>query len=380
LKVAIIMPLAEQRGGGEKRLWDLMVEGRDSDIEWLLIFQEAGSLVEQIQAIGIEVRVVPSGRLSQPHRMVASILKIAEILRAEKVDVVLSWMWKAHFYGCPAALLANVPALWSQLEIPDDSWLKRAVTALPASGMLINSRSGEAALKRLCPQRPIRVVYPGVALENFNPETLPSANEARQKLGLPTQGSLIGIVARLQRWKGIHVLVEAMPIVLQQYPDAHCVVVGGIHDLEPEYETDLKARIQMLELESQIIFAGLQRNVPEWMQAMDILIHASDNEPFGIVITEAMALGKPIVASNSGGPTEIITDGMNGLLTPFGDAEALGKAILRYLDDREFARTVGLAARSRAVDFSTRKYAQNFMQAIRELTPFKLQASRFENV
>jgi glycosyltransferase involved in cell wall biosynthesis len=171
-----------------------------------------------------------------------------------------------------------------------------------------------------------------------------------------------------------------MPIVLQQYPDAHCVVVGGIHDLEPEYETDLKARIQMLELESQIIFAGLQRNVPEWMQAMDILIHASDNEPFGIVITEAMALGKPIVASNSGGPTEIITDGMNGLLTPFGDAEALGKAILRYLDDREFARTVGLAARSRAVDFSTRKYAQNFMQAIRELTPFKLQASRFENV
>ena len=124
-----------------------------------------------------------------------------------------------------------------------------------------------------------------------------------------------------------------------------------------------------LGLDDQVILAGAQLNVPEWMQAMDVFVHASDNEPFGIVIVEAMALGKPVVASNSGGPSEIITDGENGLLTPYGDSEALANAILRYLDDWEFARGIRGAAQERAPDFSTQRYAQNFIEAIRDLVP-----------
>lgn len=368
MKVAIIMPLAEQRGGGEKRLWDLMLEGRNAGIEWLLIFQADGPLVEKIKQLGIDVRVIASGRLRQAYRFLATVLKIATVVRREQVDVILSWMWKAHLYGCPAAFLSGVPSLWSQLEVPDDSWLKRKVTMLPAAGILINSKAGEAKLEKLCLQRPIRLVYPGVALDCFNPSTLPSASQARQQLSLPLNGPLIGIVGRLQPWKGIHILIEALPMVLQRYPDAHCVVVGGTHDLEPEYEDFLKEQIATLGLNNRVILAGLQHNVPEWMQSMDVFVHASDNEPFGIVVIEAMALGKPIVASDTGGPTEIITDGVNGLLTPYSDSKALAKAILRYLDDPAFASRVGLAARQRAADFSTKHYARNFVQAIRELT------------
>jgi glycosyltransferase involved in cell wall biosynthesis len=101
------------------------------------------------------------------------------------------------------------------------------------------------------------------------------------------------------------------------------------------------------------------------MQAMDVVVHASDSEPFGIVIVEGMALGKPVIAGDKGGPTEIIEPGVTGVLTPYGDAAALAAAINRYLDDPLFAAQVGAAAQKRAQHFSVDNYARNVVAAIR---------------
>lgn len=368
MKVAIIMPLGEKRGGGEKRLWDLMQEGRDPEIEWLVIFQQDGTLVEDIRNLGIQVRVVPSGRLRQPHIMISSILKMASIVKQEQVDVILSWMWKPYIYGFPVAALTGVTSLWSQLETPNGHWLKNLVTALPTDGMFINSQAGKKTLEKAYPDRPLSMVYPGVALDHFDPAKLKNSTEIRHKLGLPLKSPIIGIVGRLQRWKGMHVLLEAMPQIIEQYPDAHCLIVGGKHKTDPDYETYLRERTRFLRIEKQVIMAGHQQNIPEWMQSMDIVVHASNNEPFGIVVVEAMALGKPIIAANNGGPTEIITHGENGLLVPYGDVAALQHSLLNYLSDRQFAARLGMAAQKRATDFSTERYAENFIQGIYDLT------------
>jgi glycosyltransferase involved in cell wall biosynthesis len=151
------------------------------------------------------------------------------------------------------------------------------------------------------------------------------------------------------------------------HPDAHCVVVGGTHDLEPGYPALVEARIAALGLERSVTLAGLQPNVAEWMQAMDVVVHASDHEPFGIVILEAMALGKPVVAGAEGGPSEIIRDGVDGLLTPFGDHDALARAVLRYLGDPGFARSAGAAARERAAQFGVARFAGELARAVTEL-------------
>ena len=373
MKVIIVMPLAEQRGGGEMMLWDLVQQGRNAGVEWLVIFLEDGPMVEQVKSLGIDARVVESGRLRQIHRFIGAVLRIAAIARRERVDIIVNWMWITHISGGLAAILAGLPAVWYQLEVPSDkTWLVRIATFIPARAIITLSQDGKQAQAEIWPHRPTPLVYPGVALERFEPNALPSPEEARRKLGLPLHGPLIGIVGRLQRWKGMHVLVQAMPKILHKYADAHCVVVGGKHDLEPDYEDFLKAEIAVLGLKEQIIMAGLQRNIPEWVQAMDVFVHASDKEPFGIVIIEAMALGKPVIAGSAGGPTEIITDGMNGLLTPYGDADKLAIAILRYLDEQEFAQSAGVAARQRALDFSTQNYAQNFINAIRSAMPSPL--------
>ena len=100
---------------------------------------------------------------------------------------------------------------------------------------------------------------------------------------------------------------------------------------------------------------------------MDVIVHASDREPFGIVIVEAMALGKPVIAGDAAGPTEIITDGVDGFLSPYGDAAALGCALRRLLDDPALAQRLGAAARLRAQDFSTQNYARNFVGAVQGL-------------
>jgi glycosyltransferase involved in cell wall biosynthesis len=370
MKVMILMPLAEQRGGGEMMFWDLMQQGRNNGIQWLAIFLEDGPMVEQVRHLGIETLVIESGRLRHIHRFIASILRISAIARRENVDVIVNWMWITQIIGGLVAMLAGVPAVWYQLEVPhDQTLLVRLATLLPAKAIVTLSQDGQQAQAQIWPHRPTPLVYPGVALDRFEPAVLPSPAAARQQLGLPLDGPLIGIVGRLQRWKGMHVVVQAMPQVLQTYSNAHCVIVGGKHDLEPDYEEFLIKQITDLGLSNRIIMAGLQRNIPEWMQAMDVFVHASDKEPFGIVIIEAMALGKPVIAGNAGGPTEIITDGVNGLLTPYGDANKLAKAILRYLHEPEFAQNVGVAARQRAIEFSTQHYAQNFIDVLYSAVP-----------
>lgn len=368
MKISIVMPLAEQRGGGELMLWHLMQQGRGGGVDWQVLFLEDGPLIGQVQALGVETRLIPAGRMREPHRFATAIGRIAAEARRRRSDLILSWMGKPHLYGSPAARLAGIPALWYQLGVPTgESRVDRLATRLPARGILTCSQAGAKAQARLRPSRPTRVVYPGVELERFDPATLPTPAAARRALGLPTEGPLIGIVGRLQRWKGMHVLVEAMPEILRVHPDARCVLVGGKHDLEPDYSDYLESRIAALGVGDRVTLTGLQRNIPEWMQAMDVVVHASDHEPFGIVIIEAMALGKPVVAGNAAGPTEIITDGVHGLLTPYGDSTALAGAILRYLDDTAFARRVGAEAQRRAQEFSTQRYAQNLIAAVRNL-------------
>jgi glycosyltransferase involved in cell wall biosynthesis len=368
MKTMIVMPLAEQKGGGELMLLDLIKHGREKGINWLVVFLSDGPMVKQIESMGIPTQVIVSGRLSQINMFATTVLQLSTIVRQEKVDLIFGWMWKAHLYSGLAAILAGIPSLWYQLENPRSSLLlKKMATFLPSKGIITLSAAGQNAQKQIWPYRPTYLVYPGVALERFHPSVVPSPLKSKEGLGLLTDRPIVGIVGRLQRWKGMHTVIEAMPQILEQYPCSHCVIVGGQHELELDYLDFLKDKVSTLKLEKHITIAGLQKNIPEWMQAMDIVVHASYNEPFGIVIIEAMALGKPVIASDSGGPTEIIEDGIHGILTPYEDHDALARAVLKYLDNPKFALQIGQAGKQRAKDFSTQKYAENIIRTIQEL-------------
>jgi glycosyltransferase involved in cell wall biosynthesis len=367
IKVLIVMPLAEQRGGAEVALRQLIHEGRDQGVEWSVVFLEDGPMVQEFRDVGIATSVVPAGRLRQVSRYLRTVARIRSIARRQRAELIFSWMTKAHLYGGVAAVTARIPSLWYQHGIPGSSWMDRMATLFPARGVIATSEAAGAAQDRLRPVRRRRVVHPGIDLGRFDPGQLPPREAVREELGLPAGDPLVGFFGRLQRWKGVGVLVEAMPRVLQTIQDAHCVIVGGRHDLEADYPDHLQDRIAALGLEQHVTMAGFQADVPRWMHAMDVIALPSAGEPFGITVVEAMAMGKPVVAGESGGPTEIITTGVNGVLVAHEDAQALAGAILEYLERADFSARMGAAALERAGQFSGRRYAQELTRALQEL-------------
>jgi glycosyltransferase involved in cell wall biosynthesis len=365
LRVLIVMPLATPLGGGEQSLRQLLNHGRRTGITWRVIYLRDGPMVGETRALGIDVDVIDAGRFRDIGRRVGAVRRLAAVAREWRADLILGWMVAGQITAGVAGWLSKIPVVWYQVGLPRPDWLDRVATALPARGVLVNSRACGEAQSRVWPLRAQRLVYPGVSLDAFNPDLLATPQRMRAALGLPSAGPLVGIVARLQRWKGVHVFIDAVALAATRHPDLHVVVVGGAHETEPGYGDELRERARQLGIESRIMFAGFQSNVPEWMQAMDIVVNASDREPFGMVVVEAMALGKPVIAGQDGGPAEVITDGVDGLLAPFGDASALGAAISRLIDEPALTQRLGVAARVRAAAFDERAFAERVITALR---------------
>lgn len=367
LRVAVVMPLATRRGGAEVALTELLSCTADRAIAWLVVFLEDGPMVSEVARPGVQTEVLAAGRLRDAGRWARTVWQIAGLARRHRSRVLLSWMAKGQLYGGVAAVLAGVPGAWYQVGLPSPpSWLERMATTVPARRVLACSGAGAAAQARVRPRRRVGAVYPGVATDRFDPDSLPDPPEARRRLGLDPQRRLIGTVGRLQRWKGMHLLVQAMPAILEGHPDLGCVVVGEPQASEPEYRSSLEDMVGHLGLEDHVDIL-VQRSTPLWFQAMDVMVHVSQNEPFGIAVVEAMALGKPVVAGDAGGPAEVIVDGRNGLLVPFGDPPALARAVRRLLDDHELAVRIGREARSRSREFSSDRCAASFERALRDL-------------
>ena len=379
MNILILMPIGEQRGGAEQLLRMLLGHTDETALDVSVVFLEDGPLPRECRKQGIPTQVVPAGRLRHLHRFLPTVRQIVEAAEQTQADLIFSWMAKAHLYGAIASQMAGVPSAWYQHGLPrNTAWLNRLVSFFPTDGILACSETVADVQRQHWTAPPTTVVPPSVSLDQFNPTVLPSTEQARRELGLPEHGPLIGMVGRLQRWKGMHTLVDAMPNILAHHPDAHAVIVGGLHAHEPGYGTTLDERIADRGLEDRVLRVGFQSNVQLWMQAMDVFVHASDHEPFGIVLIEAMALGTPVVAGDRGGPTEIITEGTDGLLAPYEDAEALARQIRRYLDDPDFARTVGTNARRRAQDFGPEAYVERFANATTAIV--RQQGDPFENV
>jgi glycosyltransferase involved in cell wall biosynthesis len=214
-----------------------------------------------------------------------------------------------------------------------------------------------------------------VDLAAFDPDALPSPDTARIRLGLPTHGPVVTMVARLQRWKGVHVFVAAAAQILRHLPDATFVVVGGDHPTEPDYPAELARQVDAAGARERIRLVGLQADVPLWMQAADVVVHASFDEPAGAVVIEGMALGKPVVAARSAGPMEFVTDDVDGRLATPGDEDELASVIVGLLNDDGARERLGMAARVRAREFGADRFSANIAAAMQSLVAHRAAAT-----
>jgi glycosyltransferase involved in cell wall biosynthesis len=183
--------------------------------------------------------------------------------------------------------------------------------------------------------------------------TLDSAG-MRSEFGIEASSPLVVCVARLEVEKDLPTLVAAMGKVIAQEPKARCVIVG-----EGAGRAALGAQIAQAELQDKVILAGFQRDSIRFIQAADLFVLPSVAEPFGLVILEAMALGKPVIATAAGGPREIVVHGETGLLVEPSHPEEMAGAILRLIRDPVALGRMGEKGRARFEHrYTTERMAQ----------------------
>jgi len=170
----------------------------------------------------------------------------------------------------------------------------------------------------------------------------------RAEFGIPADAPVVGIVGHIQGWKGQLLAVEAVARARRRVPDLRCLVVGGVHRLGEAYAAELRERISAPDLAGHVILTGSRRDVSACLDAMDVVMHASDREPFGRVLIEAMAARRAVVAPREGGPCVIVVDRETGILVPPRDPDAFAAALVELVTDPARRQAMGRAARARA--------------------------------
>jgi glycosyltransferase involved in cell wall biosynthesis len=184
----------------------------------------------------------------------------------------------------------------------------------------------------------------------------------REELGIPVGAPAVGMVANFKTHKAHEVLLRAMISVRSEVPGTHLVLVG-----QGPLEADVRRLADHLGLNGSVTFTGQREDAQRIAATFDVFALSSIQEGFPIAVIEAMALGRPVVATAVGGVPELIRDGDSGFLVPVGNHRALAERITALLRDPSKRARIGEAARARAKDFDIRNAVHRMEQVYEEL-------------
>jgi glycosyltransferase involved in cell wall biosynthesis len=226
--------------------------------------------------------------------------------------------------------------------------------AASATTVIANSAYTARSVRAAAPRARLEVVHNAVELARWDPERI-DRGQARAALGEAGRRELLlGVVAQLSPWKGQATAIEALRLVRERGIDAHLLLVGSAKFVaratrfdNNAYVAALHAQVADAGLQEYVSFLGEREDVPQLIRALDMLLLPSEEEPFGRALVEAMALGVPVLATNVGGPPEIIEDGVEGYLLSPHDPAAWAQAIVRIHERPDRGAGMGRAGRER---------------------------------
>ncbi len=340
MKVLFTVPWGERLGGAEAMLHAYVLQSRPGDVQPTVAFVRDGEWRQELDRHGVATEVLGGRRLRDARAASLATINLARTLRRRRPDILVNWSATTQLYGAAARALSGLDCrvVWWQHAIPRPHWLDRLATRAPADAIGCSSRAAASRQQEITPRRDVFVVHPGVVL--------PPASAPPVRPNDPSVDVVVGLVARLQPWKGQDRLVRALARLRQRGVAVRGILVGGdAWGLSPGYAQELSHLVSQLELDGTVTLTGQVDDPWPWLREMDILVSASDEEPFGIAIVEAMAAGLPVVAPAAGGPAEIVEHERTGLLVRDASSEALASGIERLALDPELRRRMGAAAR-----------------------------------
>jgi glycosyltransferase involved in cell wall biosynthesis len=342
-------------GGQENRILNEMLGLRALGHRALVACKPGARLGQRAREAGFEVfEVRMRNALDLP-----SVLRLRRFMREQGVQIVNTHSGRdTQLAGLAARSLGrNRPRVvrTRHLALPITSRVGYAL--LPDHVVTVSGFVREFLAKAGVPAERITSVPTGIDLSRWTAD--PAGGTLRAELGIPADAPVIGTVAILRRKKGHAELLEALPAVLERFPQAHAVFAGD----GPQKE-NLERRIGELGLNGRVHLLGLRRDVANVLQSLDVFVLPTHQEALGTAFIEAGVMGLPAVASRVDGVPEVVIHGETGLLVPVGDSHAIAAALIELLDDPERRRRLGQNARARAQKYFSRESMVDGMVAV----------------
>ena len=340
-----------------------------------------GGYLQELREEGYMTHPISIARRISPLSNLTSLCRLYRLMRRERFDIVHVHTPVAAALGRVAAKFARVPiiiytahgfyfhelmSLWRRRLI---IWVEKFLGKCCTDMLFTQSAEDlQTAIheKIITPDSAIWISN-GVDLRVFN---ILTKRDLREELGLRFKDKVVGFIGRLVREKGIEDLLEAMGQVAKEIPEVKLLVVGDTleSDRDRQATERLYQLIQRNNLEDRIKFTGFREDIPELLSIMDLFVLPSYREGMPRTILEAMATGKPVVATNIRGCREEVVDGVTGLLVPVKDPEALAQAIVKVLSDGKLAQQMGQAGRKRVEkEFDERLVLERQLKVYKQL-------------
>ena len=372
-RVLYLSPTA-QLGGAELSLLDLAEQLDRDRFAAKIVCLGDGPLIGAGEARGVPVESMPvprafvrtslRGARTGTARMASAVARalptawrLRALARAHRADIIHSNGNKTHLLSLAAVVGTRARLVWHVRDFLPDGSFERALARLAnrrADAVVANSEAVAAHLRRLGFRSDlVHPILNGIDCRRFSPDG--AAADVREEFGWKTDCRIVGLVGMLAPWKGGEIFLRAAKRIAETRDDVRFLFVGAeiyATDGHGGFRERLARLAQDLGIADAVAFTGYRHDVPALLRALDVVVHASmEPEPFGRVIAEAMACGRPVVATHGGGVPEVAgSDGHAAVLVPRGDSAAIAGAVTTLLDDRPRASAMGDAGRARACE------------------------------
>ncbi|MFA9398101.1 MAG: glycosyltransferase family 4 protein [Clostridiaceae bacterium] len=362
--------------GADKVMLDLICNLDKSKYTAYVILPTEGVLVDALKKENINVQVIPypimrrkyfnpKGIIQYIFRVIKYSKMIGKIAKQNHINIVHT-NTSATIEGCYVSRRLKIPQLWSIHEIIVSPKIMYKVTSwLIAKYSSITITDSGAVKKHLdasgyFKEGAVKVIYNGVNGEHFMPDS--ECRYLYDEWDIPKDARIIGMMGRVNSWKGQGDFLKASNILMAKHPDLYTVFVGSAFEGEEWREKELTDAIAMSNYKDRIITRGYRDDSKGIYKLYDVFVLPSTNpDPLPTVVLEAMATGKPIVGYKHGGVCEMVRDGCNGLLAEVSNHEDLAAKIDILLENKDLRERMGKKSRERLLkNFSIESYIHNY--------------------
>lgn len=355
MKNVLVIDPADFMGGAELCMLDFLSRANHKKAHYTVLTGGLPEYMERIKSLDKKItqvahampRLKPIGPRSAL-RALSAVKNLAQSIRERSPDIIVTNSIRAHIIGTYAARKTGKPIIWMIHDFTFPNFFIKKLAQTPEK-IIVPSQAVAEYTKKQIPEElheKIIIIPNGIDLEKV--DATPLDDNLRPKKIAPGT-PLIGIIGRIDRWKGQDKVISALTRILEKIPDAHLLIIGepSAHDPKTlEFDRAIRKKVEEIGLVENVTFTGFVKNVYGAIKGLSCLVHAStEPEPFGRVVIEAMACGVPVVAGNLGGPGEVVRSGQTGLLVNPNNPGEIAQAVIQILTDPNLAKNLSGRAR-----------------------------------